>query len=178
MVLSAGELSPSLTVTLFFSLVVSVVAEGEFSILDVIMMSDGFATFTVILMPLGDIPVCYSNDSSSSSSSLTCMTTEGPLEWIDSNSLSRLINREQDPVMLGNLNLSVVSVVTNGTSLSVISIATINNFQFLSGMSDSLTVQCKETSTDITKQSTFIKAGKGERVRVLYELLWLLGQGH
>lgn len=129
-------------------------------------------------MPPGDIPVCYSNDSSSSSSSLTCMTTEGPLEWIDGNSLSRLINREQDPVMLGNLNLSVVSVVTNGTSLSVTSIATINNFQFLSGMSDSLTVQCKETSTDITKQSTFIKAGKGQWVRVLYELLWLLGQGH
>ena len=43
MALSAGELSPLLTVTLFFSLVVYVVAEGEFSILDVIMMSDGFA---------------------------------------------------------------------------------------------------------------------------------------
>ena len=37
----SAMLTPRLT--LFFSLVVSVAAEGEFSILDVIMMSDGFA---------------------------------------------------------------------------------------------------------------------------------------
>ena len=110
-------------------------------------------------MPSGDVPVCYNNDSST----LTCMTTEGPLEWIDSNSMSRLFNQKQDPVVLGNLNLSVVSVAVNvnQASLSVTSTATIiDNFLFLSSMSNNLTVRCRETSTDITKQSTFIKAGK------------------
>lgn len=110
-------------------------------------------------MPPGDVPVCYNNDSST----LTCMTTEGPLEWIDSDSMTRLFNQRQDPVVLGNLNLSVVSVVVNvnQASLSVTSTATIiDNFLFLSSMSDNLTVQCRETSTDITKRSTFIKAGK------------------
>ena len=116
-------------------------------------------------MPSGDVPVCYNSDSST----LTCMTTEGPLLWIYNDSTSSFFNRVQDPVMLENLNLSVVSVVANGASLSVTSTATIDNFQFLSGTSNILTVQCSETSTGITEQSTFIKAGKGNYV--LYELL-------
>ena len=105
------------------------------------------------------VPVCHSNESASS---LTCVTTEGPLLWIRSDSLSHLFNKIQDPVTLEDLNLSVVSVSENtGGSLSVTSTATIvDNFQFLSSTSTNLTVQCREITTDITKQSTFVKAGK------------------
>lgn len=116
-------------------------------------------------MPSGDVPVCYNNDSST----LTCMTTEGSLLWIYNDSMSRLINRLRGPAMLENLTISVVSVVANGTSLSVTSTATITNFRFFSSMSNCLTVRCREISTSITEQSTFIKAGKGNYV--LYELL-------
>ena len=115
-------------------------------------------------MPFGVVPVCYNNDLSLSSSSLSCMTTEGPLLWIYNDSISRLFNRVEDSVILGSLNISVESAVLNGASLSVTSTATITNFQFLSSMSDRLTVQCEETTTGITKQSTFIKAGKGNCV--------------
>ena len=114
-----------------------------------------FWSFAVTLTP-GDVPVCYRNESST----LTCMTTEGPLLWTNSDSMSLLFNRKQDPVMLGSLIISVVSVVPNGSFLSVTSTATINNLQFLSSTSTNLTVGCRETSTNIMKQSTFVKAGK------------------
>lgn len=132
------------------------------TILNVITMSGlrRFCSSTVNLVPSGDVPVCYNNDSST----LTCMTTEGSLLWIYNGSMSHFINKLRDSVMLGNLNISVVSVVVNGSSLSVTSTATIDIFQFFSSMSNSLTVQCKESSTGITKQSTFIKAGKGNYV--------------
>ena len=85
-----------------------------------------------------------------------CSTTEGPLLWI-SGSRNRLFNSEQPPEMLGNLTLSVQSAVVTGNTISVTSTATINDFQ--ASLNNSL-VECRETTTSISKQATFVTAGK------------------
>ena len=60
-------------------------------------------------------------------------------------------------MMLGNLTLSVQSAVVTGNTISVTSTATINNFQ--ASLNNSL-VECRETTTSISKQATFVTAGK------------------
>ena len=82
------------------------------------------------------------------------MTTEGSLLWT-SNSLNRLLNSLQSPVMLGNLTLTVISAVVEGSTIRVTSNATISYFQF-----SSLLVECSETTTSKSENATFIPAGK------------------
>ena len=106
---------------------------------------------TVILQPAGNVSVCY-NDSLV----LTCTTTEGALEW-DTGSMSRLFNKRQDSVMLGNLNLTVVSFLKDGNSLSVTSTATLDRFTLTSG---GLAVKCREANTRITKEVFVTAAGE------------------
>ena len=108
---------------------------------------------TVMLSPPTNafVPVCLGG-----SASIMCSTTEGPLLWI-SDSGNRLFNSLQAPVMLENLTLSVESAVVTGNTISVHSTATINDFQ--TSLNNSL-VMCRETSTGITKQATFVTAGK------------------
>ena len=87
--------------------------------------------------------------------SLTCMTTAGPLLWT-SDSRNRLFNSLQSSVMLGNLTLSVQSVMVTGNTLSVTSTATINDFLV---PSNGLLVVCSETTTGMRANATFV-AGK------------------
>ena len=109
-----------------------------------------FVCLSVLLTPSGNVPVCPGG-----SGSLKCMTTVGSLVWT-SNSINSLLNSEQDPVMVGNLTLSVESVVANGTTISVTSNATIDNF-----FSNGLMVECSETTTDNSSTATFVfTAGK------------------
>ena len=103
------------------------------------------------LIPSGNISVCY-NDSVS----FNCTTTNGPILWIE-GSMNHLFNSVQDPVMLGNLQLNVVSVVLNGGSLSVTSTATIDQFRFTSS---GLTVECQETTSMNSSQATLKAASK------------------
>ena len=86
--------------------------------------------------------------------SIQCVTTEGSLLWI-SDSGNRLINSLQPPVLLGNLTLSVISVMPDGSNLRVTSIATISYSQF-----GSLLVVCSEITTSNSDSATFIPAGK------------------
>ena len=74
------------------------------------------------------------------------MTTEGPLVW-DTGSMHRLLNRIQDPVMLGNLYLNVTSFHEDGNaSISVTSTATLDRFTLTSG---GLAVECREATTGV-----------------------------
>ena len=82
------------------------------------------------------------------------MTTERSLLWI-SDSGNRLINSLQPPVMLGNLTLTVLSVMLDGSNLRVTSNATISYSQF-----GSLLVVCREATTSNSDSATFIPAGK------------------
>ena len=104
----------------------------------------------MILMPAGNFSVCY-NDSLL----LTCTTTEGPLVW-DIGSMSRLLNQDDPPVMLGNLNLTVISVEEDGNSISVTSTATLDRFTLTSS---GLAVECREATTPIRRE-VFVTSGK------------------
>ena len=84
------------------------------------------------------------------------MTTNGPILWIE-GSKNHLYNRLQDPVTLGILHLKVVSVDFDGGSLRVTSTATIDQFQFTSS---GLTVECQETTSMNSSQTTLKAAGK------------------
>ena len=107
---------------------------------------------TVSLTPSGNISVCY-NDSVS----LICITKNGPTLWVQGSS-NHLFNSLQDPVMLGNLLLNVTSVnLVNGASVKVTSTATIEHFQL---NSSGLTVECQETTSMISSQTTLKLAGK------------------
>ena len=88
--------------------------------------------------------------------SIQCVTTEQPILWT-SDSGNRLFSSElQAPVMLGNLTLSVVSVMVDGSNLRVTSNATIS----YSKLSGSLMVECREATTSNSESATFIPAGK------------------
>lgn len=104
----------------------------------------------MILSPSGNFSVCY-NDSLL----ITCMTTEGPLLWV-TGSLSRLFNSKQDPIMLGNLYLRVMSAEVAGNSISVTLTATLDRFTLTSS---GLDVKCTETTTEIRKE-LFVTSGK------------------
>ena len=83
------------------------------------------------------------------------MTTERPILWI-SGSICRLINSVQPPEEFGNLTLSVISVMLDGSNLRVTSNATIS----YSKLSGSLMVECREATTSNSESATFIPAGK------------------
>ena len=100
----------------------------------------------MILSPSGNVTVCPGG-----SSTLNCTTTVGPLMWT-SNSIDRFFNSEQSPVVtLGNLTLRVANVTFDGSTVSVISIATIDNF-----FSNGLMVECSETTTNNMSTATFV----------------------
>ena len=85
-----------------------------------------------------------------------CSTTERALVWII-GSESRLLNSIQPDEPLGNLTLSVQSAVVTGSTLTVNSTATVNNFK--ASLNNTLVV-CSEFTTNFSKQATFVTAGK------------------
>ena len=109
----------------------------------------------MILKPSGNFSVCF-NDSLE----LTCTTTRGPLLW-SAGSSHQLFNRfPQNPVTLRNgLYLSVISVVEDGNSLSVSSVATLDRFTLTS---NGLAVGCGEIINGITslRRKVFVTAGE------------------
>lgn len=110
-------------------------------------------SFTVSLVPSNNVSLCFGG-----SITLRCMTTEQSLLWT-SNAENRLFNDINQPTTtLGNFTLNVVSVTSNGTSLSVTSTATLVNFQFTSS---GLKIECKELMTlSLSMEATLIAAGK------------------
>lgn len=144
-----------IAVALCYGFDISVVAERELSVALVDASENLFkncSTLHVVsLTPSGNLSVCYNE-----SVSLNCMTTNGPILWIE-GSKNHLYNSFQDPVMLGILYLKVVSVNFDGVSLRVTSTATIDQFQF---NSSGLTVECRETTSMNNSQTTLEAAGK------------------
>ena len=104
---------------------------------------------TVMLTPSGNFSVCYNDPLL-----ITCTTTGGPLVWV-TGSMTRLFNRIQDSAMLGNLNLTVISVEEDGNSINVTSTATLDRFTLTSG---GLAVECIESITGIRRE-VFVTAG-------------------
>ena len=108
------------------------------------------------LVPSNNVVVCYGG-----SVTLRCTTTEGALLWRTSNSENRLFNNINQPTtLLGNFTLNVVSVISNGTSLSVTSTASLVNFQFTSSGLQ-LKIECEEvTVLNPSEEAFLIAAGK------------------